>query len=218
MGSMALAAGWMGPPVRSEEAAARFGAREALPGEACALARTLASAFAEEPATRWLLPTSNEWARAGAGYFRLRLRYALAHGVVLTCPDLRGGALWLPPGSAGLDPWQELGFRLRMRRVLRGRMQRARRLARRMQSARPPEPHWYLASLGTHPDHRGRGIATRLLQPVLERCDAEGRPAYLETSTPASIGFYRRRGFRVRDHVGLPGGPPVVTLWREPCR
>ena len=44
-----------------------------------------------------------------------------------------------------------------------------------------PSPPGYLEILGTHPDWQRRGIASKVLDPVLGTCDADGLPAYLET-------------------------------------
>ena len=79
------------------------------------------------------------------------------------------------------------------------------------------EPHWYLATLGTDPEVQGRGIGSALLRPVLEHCDAEGQPAYLESSKEKNLAFYSRHGFEVVKEVPLPGGGPTIwTMWRDP--
>lgn len=44
-----------------------------------------------------------------------------------------------------------------------------------------PEPHWYLWWLGVDPAHQGQSIGRALIQPVLERAEAESLPCYLET-------------------------------------
>ena len=68
------------------------------------------------------------------------------------------------------------------------------RRCRRIEKAHPKEPHWYLGVLGTDPDHQGKGIGAALLAPVLERCDREGMPAYLESSKESNIPYYERFG------------------------
>ncbi len=61
----------------------------------------------------------------------------------------------------------------------------------------PHEPHWYLATLGTAVEQQGKGVGGALLRPVLEHCDAEGLPCYLESSKERNVPFYRRHGFEV---------------------
>ena len=77
-------------------------------------------------------------------------------------------------------------------------------------------PHYYLAILGTDPDHQGKGIGSSLLRPVLDICDHDGVGAYLESSKESNIAFYARHGFELTGEVRLPGGPLVWPMWREP--
>jgi len=57
------------------------------------------------------------------------------------------------------------------------------------------------------------------MRPILERCDAEGLPAYLEATKEKNVGFYRQHGFEVTDRLELPnGGPMMILMWREPQR
>lgn len=64
--------------------------------------------------------------------------------------------------------------------------------------------------------HRGQGIGSALLRSVLERCDLEGVPAYLEATCVRNSDLYARHGFTVRGEVVLPDGPPLFPMWREP--
>jgi GNAT superfamily N-acetyltransferase len=80
----------------------------------------------------------------------------------------------------------------------------------------PKEPHWYLAVLGTDPEHQGHGIGSAVMTPVLERCDEEGIGAYLESSKERNLAFYGRHGFVAGEPVRLRGAPPLWPMWRDP--
>jgi ribosomal protein S18 acetylase RimI-like enzyme len=61
-------------------------------------------------------------------------------------------------------------------------------------------------------------VGGRVLQPVLERCDDEGLPAYLESSNPRNWSFYERHGFRPLDELPMPSGAPTVLAMRRDPR
>jgi GNAT superfamily N-acetyltransferase len=85
-----------------------------------------------------------------------------------------------------------------------------------MEKDHPHEPHWYLNLIGVEPSAQGHGGGSALLAHTLERCDAEGLPAYLDSNTERSIPLYQRHGFEVTEEVRLPrGGPPFWRMWRE---
>ena len=89
-------------------------------------------------------------------------------------------------------------------------------IVRAIGEVHPTDPHWYLAFVCTRPDQQGRGFGTALIRDGLERCDAEGRPAYLEATAERNRALYERSGLRVTNRIDLPGGPPLWAMWREP--
>jgi GNAT superfamily N-acetyltransferase len=81
----------------------------------------------------------------------------------------------------------------------------------------PHEPHYYLLALGVEPDLQGRSLGTQLMAPILERCDRERVPAYLESSKEKNLPLYERNGFRVTEKFQVPnGGPAIWLMWRDP--
>jgi GNAT superfamily N-acetyltransferase len=70
--------------------------------------------------------------------------------------------------------------------------------------------------LGTDPAAQGQGVGAALLAPILARCDAEGIPAYLESSKDRNVPYYQRFGFEVTGEIQLRGGPKVWPMWRTP--
>jgi GNAT superfamily N-acetyltransferase len=87
------------------------------------------------------------------------------------------------------------------------------------EAARPASPpHYYLSLLGSDPARRGNGYGMALLDHTLAQIDAEGMPAYLESSNPDNDARYERRGFRRFGEFKRPdGGHTVAKMWREPA-
>ena len=86
-----------------------------------------------------------------------------------------------------------------------------------MEKHHPEEPHWYLMVIGSDPAVRGAGFGHALMRSRLDRCDAEGAPAYLENSNPKNEPYYLRFGFEVTGEIKLPdGGPCMWPMWRAP--
>jgi ribosomal protein S18 acetylase RimI-like enzyme len=90
-------------------------------------------------------------------------------------------------------------------------------LARALASQPGDEPHFYLFTLGTHPEQQGSGFGARVVEPVLAICDEQGLPAHLESSNERNLSFYRRHGFEVLSELAVAeGGPILRPMRREP--
>ncbi len=192
--------------------------RRATSGDVDALARTLARAFDDDPVARWACPHAALRPRVLERFYAVRLHQMMAEEEVWSDADRSAAALWAPPERWRPTLREDLALtrgmlapRLlpRLPLVLRGLLG-----AERQHPATPP--HWYLAILGTAPEAQGRGLGSRLLAPALERCDADGVGAYLESSKERNIAFYARHGFRVTREWQLPRGPRLWAMWRDP--
>lgn len=187
--------------------------------DAAAVARSLASAFDDDPVFAFMIPDDARRATRLPRFFEVFLRAGVRRGeTVYTDEGAWAAALWAPPGN-----WET-----RLRDIARIAVPMARILGRRLpaslaglsmvEQVHPHDPpHWYLASLGTHCDHQGKGLGSAVLAPVLDHCDREGLPAYLESSKEANIPFYERHGFRVTSEIRFgKKGPFVYPMWRDP--
>lgn len=192
--------------------------RPAVAADVPELCAMLARAFEDDPVAAHLIPSDRRRLPGLRALFRLQLtRDLLPNGRVLTTEERSGAALWAPPGKPVPGALPVLVSLLPVVPYVAGRhVSRTVRSLARIAAIHPREPHWYLAALGTDPPRQGRGIGSALLRPVLERCDAEGVRAYLESSKQRNVPFYRRHGFEVTGEVRLPEGPTVWTMWRDP--
>jgi GNAT superfamily N-acetyltransferase len=190
--------------------------RRAGPGDVDALARTLARAFEDDPVMRWLFPRSATRLRNNETFFRLRVRDLLRQEEVWTADDHAGGALWTLPDRWRTTPHEFFSWLPPLGRALGRRLPLALYGLARVEGLHPREPHMYLAVLGTDPSRRGQGLGGALMEPVLDECDRDGIPAYLESSKQRNVDYYARFGFRVTGELDLPRGPRVWPMWREP--
>lgn len=192
--------------------------RKANQNDAALLGSVLARAFWDDPVMRWLLPANAARVQRLPGLFAMELRCLyLPYDEVYTTREVAGGAMWAPP-----EGWRRPSSNLlravpRLVWTLRGRLPAAVQSVAAIESVHPLESHWYLAVIGIDPFRQHQGIGSALLAPVLERCDRDYLPAYLESSKEDNLGFYRRLGFEVAGTIDLPGGGPRVwPMWREP--
>ena len=181
------------------------------------LATTLARAFDDDPVTLWLLPRARRRRRMVA-LFNLLLRSQIGAGETYSTPDGVGVAVWAPPGHWRFDVGLMADSIEGLRSIVGANLERAIEVYATLEGAHPTDqPHWYLATLGTHPDWQGAGIGAALMERVLSRADAESLPAYLESSKESNIAYYRRYGFEVKGELNLPnGGPTIWPMWRDP--
>ena len=187
--------------------------RNATRADAKALSGTMARAFEDDPVMSWLYPGLH---RLESFFLNFELKLHLGHGSVFTTDEVHGGAIWAPPGKWRTSVPDVIRVAPALLRATGTRLRRALGVMQAVESKHPKEPHWYLAALGTDPSKQGKGVGSALLTPILERCDSEGVPAYLESSKEANISFYRRHGFEVTSEIHLPKGPTIWPMWRDP--
>ena len=194
--------------------------RRVREGDVARLVEVLVRAFDDDPVAHYFFRGERRHRRGLRRFFDLQLRREyLAAGEAWTTDDLAGAALWSPPER----PRPGLRDLVRLLPLLgdlvgvgRDALRVARLLAE-VERARPAELHWYLGVLGTDPARQRTGVGAALLGQVLARVDAEGLPAYLETSKEENLAFYGRHGFAVTGRIEAPGeGPTLWLMWREP--
>jgi len=181
------------------------------------VAASLALAFEDDPVMAFLFPDPASRVRRLNRFFRTGLRVQhLSYGICFTDAECASAALWDPPGRWRLTLAQMLRGAPGLVTALGTRIPAALRALSAVEHAHPSAPHYYLAVIGTRPDRQGTGVGSSVLRPILDRCDAEGLGAYLESSKERNLPFYRRHGFETTGEIRLPGGPIVWPMWRDP--
>ena len=189
------------------------------------LADVLARAFHDDPPLAWLLPDPATRPARLRRMFRTIIGIeSLQHGGVEVvsagqddAQEIAGGAVWLPPGHWRPSASEYLRGGPHYVWALATALSRVARYGRALERARPKEPHWYLKALGVDPAWQGKGVAKLLLRSRLECCDADGEPAFLETTRPGGVALYERYGFQSIGDIAMPDGAPAqVAMWRAP--
>lgn len=182
-----------------------------------AVATTLARAFHDDPVFEVLFgsPVPEDRCRR---LFRSLGGIALRKpgGLVQRTAGHEGATVWAPPGAWQTPPTEMVRSAPDMLRSFGRRTATALQVQRVLEAHHPKEPHWYLEFIGTDPAHQGKGVGSALLQPMVDRFDEEGVPAYLESSKEANLAFYRRFGFELTERVDLPGSVHEWLMWRDP--
>jgi ribosomal protein S18 acetylase RimI-like enzyme len=192
-------------------------ARHAIAADLPQLTATLTFAFLDDPLVSWIFPDSEARPHQLNSWMRLTSEMGLTRGHFYTAGANAAAAVWSPPDVKLFDAiWgarlaqlltEELGER--GGEVLQS-------LAHAFES-QPEESHFYLFTLGTHPDHQGRGLGGLVVERVLEICDTQGLPAYLESSNERNHSFYHRHGFETVSEIRVADdGPRLWPMRREP--
>lgn len=178
----------------------------------------LGSAFVDDPVFGWLVQGGDRKRRLTSVFSAFAATAARTSGAeVLVTPERTAAALWLPPRAWRAGKGELVRTAPQLAAGLRAGVLRGLRLQAVVERHHLREPHWYLEALGAVPQARGTGVGGRVVQPVLDRCDADGLPAYLESSNPRNWSFYERLGFVRLEPLPVPRGCPLlVPMRREP--
>jgi ribosomal protein S18 acetylase RimI-like enzyme len=176
---------------------------------------TLVLAFSADPAARWLYRDSQQYLANFPDFIRSFAGAAFEHGSAYCAGGYSGAALWLPPE---IHPDEQALAKLIRRTVCEQDQAAVFAVLEEMDSYHPAEPHWYLPMIGVDPAQQGKGCGSALLAYALARCDLDGEPAYLESSSPKNIPLYKRHGFELLGTIQVGSSPPLFPMLREPQR
>ncbi|MEV5757368.1 GNAT family N-acetyltransferase [Streptomyces tendae] len=178
--------------------------------------RLLDEAFQDDPVSSWVFP-GEEYRRRT--HHRLMAAFAdavFADGRVDLTEDGAACALWLPVPADEQTAAEDVPAQIR--EAVDPENERVELIARLTDGIHPTgRAHEYLWMIGVVPGRQGEGLGTALIESVLDRCDREGLPAYLEASSARGKVLYERLGFEFTGRaLDLPDGPRMWPMWREP--
>lgn len=193
--------------------------RQADQSDRDAVARLLDVAFRTDPVSSWVFPDPEHRAAVHGKFLGVFVDVALAEGRIDYAVDGSAAALWLriPAGDHEGEAVED-DVPAKMRAAADPDNERCELVGRLTGAVHPTaEEHEYLLMIAVAPGRQGEGLGAELMRPVLDRCDREGLPAYLEASSERSCRLYERLGFaHTGSPVRLPDGPLMWPMWRKP--
>jgi ribosomal protein S18 acetylase RimI-like enzyme len=181
------------------------------PDDKARLLQTIVLGFSADPMARWASPDAAVYLDRRTEFFDAFGGAAFDHGTAFVADDGAAVATWLPPGVKPDDA--------RMSAILaeqtpQSRMGEMDALFAKMDEFHLREPHWYLPLIAADPARQGQGLGTALMQAAIARIDADGRPAYLESSNPRNIPLYERFGFECVGEIKTETSPVLTPMVR----
>jgi ribosomal protein S18 acetylase RimI-like enzyme len=186
--------------------------------DCAAISRVQARAFFDDPLQVWALPDDTTRLAILERVYELLSRHAsVPAGESYTDATRACAAFWVPPGGFVLGREAAAAMAPILDVLGDDADTRFRAAEDTMRAHRPADVHFYLQGLGVDPPRQEEGLGSAVMRPVLERCDVEGMPAYLETTKERNVGYYERHGFAVVGRTRLPlDGPPMWFMGRDP--
>ena len=179
--------------------------------------RALAQSFYDDPIFAWIAQDAERrLPELERGFDLFARRVWFPHDEAYTTDHLIGAAFWVPPDKWHMSPLAQLGLLPAMAIITRRDLPRLIRLLNVIEAKHPHERHYYLPLVGIAPEWQGRGFGSAIMRPILERCDRDRIPAYLEASSTRNRALYERQGFDVVEEVSVKDSPPLWRMWREP--
>ena len=173
------------------------------------LAEIAADAYRDYPLHNWLTKGKYD-AVASKLIMQISLKTMTEDAVIYAdSEEMNGFAVWLPFGFTGNKTLPFLangGIKLIAHSGfgIIGRLLTYENYAMNLKKGFTDNYDWYLYNLSIKKDAQGKGIASKLMKPMLSFCDDEKMVAYLETNKEANVGLYQHYGFDLMKEELIP--------------
>ena len=176
------------------------------------LAEVAADAYRDYPLHNWFTKGKYD-AVASDLIMQISLKTMTEDAIIYAdSEEMNGFAVWLPFGFSGSKTLPFLmngGLKLILHSGpgIIGRLLTYETYAMNLKKQFTDNYDWYLYNLSIKKDAQGKGIASKLMRPMLRFCDDERMVAYLETNKEANVGLYRHYGFDLMKEELIPKTP-----------
>ena len=176
------------------------------------LAEVAADAYQDYPLHNWFTKGTYD-AKASRLIMQISLKTMTEDAVIYAdSEEINGFAVWLPFGFTGSKTLPFLmngGISLILHAGLGiiGRLLTYETYAMNLKKEFTENYDWYLYNLSIRKDAQGKGLASKLMRPMLQFCDEERMVAYLETNKESNVGLYQHYGFALMKEELIPNTP-----------
>ena len=173
------------------------------------LAEVAADAYKDYPLHNWFTKGKYD-PKASKLIMQISLRTMSEDAVVYAdSEEINGFAVWLPFGFTGSKTLPFLangGISLILHSGpgIIGRLLTYETYAMNLKKEFTDNYDWYLYNLSIRKDAQGKGIASKLMRPMLQFCDDERMVVYLETNKESNVGLYQHYGFELMKEEQIP--------------
>ncbi len=196
-----------------EEEKCKIVSERVLSSDEASIIDVLVRAFGADPVAQWIWPDSKQYHMYFPSFVTAFGGKAFTSGSAYYVDGYAAAALWLPPDVL---PDEDMLSNIFQRSVSKQIQMEVFAVFEQMGRYHPSEPHWYLPLMGVDPLNQGKGFGSALMQHALVQCDRESKLAYLESSSPRSVPFYKRHGFELLGTIQLGNSPPLFPMLRRP--
>ena len=188
------------------------------------LAQVAADAYLDYPLHNWL--TNGKYDEVASRLLmQVSLKTMTEDAVIYAdSEEINGFAAWLPFGFEGNKAVPFLlsgGMRLILHSGIGiiGKLSAYEKYAMNLKKTYTDHYDWYLYNLSIKKDAQGKGIASKLMRPMLQFCDDEQMIAYLETNKDSNVGLYKHYGFDLMKEELIPKSPVMhYAMVRNPAK
>ncbi len=161
--------------------------------------KVLTESFKNDPCIQWLIEQSRHKNKLDV-IMDYTIDETLENGYIYVTDDNSAVAMWKNEAKERFT-WnfikRNLVFLFKMGipcviRNLKSKADSSRQFPKR-------QKYWYLYTIGVLPEAQGKGLASRLMNPVIEICKKLKTPLFLETANTHNVEIYRKKGFVVTE-------------------
>jgi len=164
----------------------------------------LAQSFDDNKSVNYIIPQDHHRSKRLLRLMEYSFDYCQLHGNVFFSDHRQGCALVVYPHKAKSSLRSTLlDLRLITTSVGLANLKKILRREATIKKLHPRVPFCYLWFIGVSPDAQHKGIGSSLLREILEQCDREALPVYLETSVDRNVPWYEQFGFKVYETLDI---------------